>query len=274
MLIDAPLHEVWALVTDINLAGRFQEEFVEAEWIDPGPALEAKFLGRNARGDRTWETTSWVTTYEPMHAFGWSVSDRDNPMVRVYDDDEQIIFEQGFPPAVDNRTLLVDVAKASVLGAALRGLGAGSRNDPWGLHGYGGGRSTTSPSTIEVTSPLYDAVTGDALLPRRAAGYARVATAVIDITTMSLDLQAFKEVNGRYPETLTEAGLDGATDPWGQAYRFLGDLEVDFSDSQSPQCTPPECTPPVPPETASWQFEKERWAFRGSVGVRVHWMPQ
>jgi hypothetical protein len=79
VLIDAPLHEVWALVTDINLAGRFQEEFVKAEWIDPGPALEAKFLGRNAKGDRKWETTSWVTTYEPMHAFGWSVSDRDNP---------------------------------------------------------------------------------------------------------------------------------------------------------------------------------------------------
>lgn len=49
----------------------------------------------------------------------------------------------------------------------------------------------------------------------------RVATAVVDITTMSLDLQAFKEVNGRYPATLAEAGLDAATDPWDQAYRYL-----------------------------------------------------
>ena len=77
--IEAPLADVWELVTDINLPGRFQDEFVEAEWIDPGPTLEARFLGRNNRGDRTWETTSWVTTYQPMRAFGWSVSDRDNP---------------------------------------------------------------------------------------------------------------------------------------------------------------------------------------------------
>ena len=77
--IDAPLPDVWRLVTDINLPGRFQDEFVEAEWIDEGPALEARFLGRNSRGDRKWETTSWVTMYEPLHAFGWSVSDRDNP---------------------------------------------------------------------------------------------------------------------------------------------------------------------------------------------------
>jgi hypothetical protein len=77
--IDAPVPDVWDLVTDINLPGRFQDEFIEAEWIDPGPALDARFLGRNARGDRRWETTSWVTTYEPMRAFGWSVSDRDNP---------------------------------------------------------------------------------------------------------------------------------------------------------------------------------------------------
>ena len=77
--IDAALSDVWRLVTDINLPGRFPNEFVEAEWIDSGPALDARFLGRNTRGDRKWETTSWVTRYEPMHAFGWSVSDRDNP---------------------------------------------------------------------------------------------------------------------------------------------------------------------------------------------------
>jgi hypothetical protein len=77
--IEAPLTDIWQLVTDINLPGRFQDEFVEAEWLDAGPALEARFLGRNSRRDREWETTSWVNSYEPMRAFGWSVSDRDNP---------------------------------------------------------------------------------------------------------------------------------------------------------------------------------------------------
>jgi hypothetical protein len=77
--IDAPIDVVWDLVTDINVASRFQEEFVEAEWVDDGPALEARFIGRNSRGDRKWETTSWVVDYEPHKAFGWAVSDRDNP---------------------------------------------------------------------------------------------------------------------------------------------------------------------------------------------------
>ncbi|GMQ94653.1 MAG: SRPBCC family protein [Acidimicrobiia bacterium] len=77
--IDAPVAVVWDLVTDINLPARFQDEFFEAEWIDRGPGIEARFLGRNRRGERTWETTSWVVVYEPMKAFGWAVSDRENP---------------------------------------------------------------------------------------------------------------------------------------------------------------------------------------------------
>jgi hypothetical protein len=77
--IDAPVEAVWDLVTDINLPSQFQEEFVEAEWLDKGPALGARFVGRNQRGDRKWETTSWVVTYEPLTAFGWAVSDKDNP---------------------------------------------------------------------------------------------------------------------------------------------------------------------------------------------------
>lgn len=77
--IEAPIDVVWNLATDINLPSRFQDEFVEAEWIDDGPALEARFIGRNRHGEREWETTSWVVTYEPTRAFGWAVSDRNNP---------------------------------------------------------------------------------------------------------------------------------------------------------------------------------------------------
>lgn len=77
--INAPVADVWTLITDINLPGRFQEEFLEANWLDSGPALEARFAGRNERNGRSWETISWVTAYEPLREFGWSVSDRDNP---------------------------------------------------------------------------------------------------------------------------------------------------------------------------------------------------
>ncbi|MFV1962983.1 MAG: SRPBCC family protein, partial [Acidimicrobiia bacterium] len=77
--IRAPLEIVWNLVSDINLPARFQDEFVEADWIDEGPAKDARFVGRNQKGDRRWETTSWLVVYELMKAFGWAVSDRDNP---------------------------------------------------------------------------------------------------------------------------------------------------------------------------------------------------
>lgn len=77
--IAAPPSVVWELVTDINLPARFQSEFRHAEWIDPGPTLGAAFKGHNARKDLEWETTSWVVSYEPERAFGWAVSDRDNP---------------------------------------------------------------------------------------------------------------------------------------------------------------------------------------------------
>lgn len=80
VLVEASIERVWELVTDVNLAGRFSPEFRGASWVDDGPRLGARFTGRNehpARG--SWETTSWVNTYEPRRAFGWAVSDPDHP---------------------------------------------------------------------------------------------------------------------------------------------------------------------------------------------------
>lgn len=81
VLVDAPLATVWALVTDVALPARFSAELQEARWLDAtGPALGAHFVGRNrhpAVGE--WETTSTVTVYEPMRAFGWAVQDPANP---------------------------------------------------------------------------------------------------------------------------------------------------------------------------------------------------
>ena len=50
---------------------------------------------------------------------------------------------------------------------------------------------------------------------------ARVARAASDVAILSLDVQRFKEVTGRYPDTLAEAGVVGDLDPWGYAYRYL-----------------------------------------------------
>ncbi|MGI9528758.1 MAG: SRPBCC family protein [Acidimicrobiia bacterium] len=77
--INAPASVVWSYIADINLSARFQDEFVEAEWLDAGPALDARFLGRNVSGSRSWETTSTVVGFEPNRLFAWAVDDVDNP---------------------------------------------------------------------------------------------------------------------------------------------------------------------------------------------------
>jgi uncharacterized protein YndB with AHSA1/START domain len=80
VLVDAPIERIWDLVTDINLPAEFSGEFLGADWLDDGPAPGARFVGRSrhdAFGE--WETTSWVDRFEPLHAFGWAVSDPQNP---------------------------------------------------------------------------------------------------------------------------------------------------------------------------------------------------
>jgi hypothetical protein len=80
VIVEASLDAVWALVTDINVPARFSDEFRGATWVDSGPALGARFVGRNwHKAMGAWETTSIVNRYEPPRAFGWCVGESENP---------------------------------------------------------------------------------------------------------------------------------------------------------------------------------------------------
>jgi hypothetical protein len=79
-LVAAPIDRVWSLVCDIDLPARFSSEFEGATWLDPGPALGARFAGRNRHpAIGSWETTCWVTRYDPPLAFAWAVADPEHP---------------------------------------------------------------------------------------------------------------------------------------------------------------------------------------------------
>ena len=81
--VDAPVERVWALVTDIDLPARFSSELQAARWLDDGPALDARFVGRNHhRVVGTWETTCVVTECTPHRSFGWAVGDPGFPSAR------------------------------------------------------------------------------------------------------------------------------------------------------------------------------------------------
>src|SRR4051794_37924220 len=80
IVIDAPLDRGGNLVTDINLPAQFSSGVIGAALGGERRRAGAPFLRRThppAMGE--WHTTSWVNRYERQKAFGWAVSDVENP---------------------------------------------------------------------------------------------------------------------------------------------------------------------------------------------------
>ncbi len=78
--IDATPARLWQIVTDIGAPARHSGELREARWLDPGPAVGARFIGRNALdGVGEWETTSTVVRCDEPWVFAWNVIDADQP---------------------------------------------------------------------------------------------------------------------------------------------------------------------------------------------------
>jgi uncharacterized protein YndB with AHSA1/START domain len=73
--IQASPAKVWALVTDLNAVGQWSPEYKGGEWIGgaTGPAVGARFKGRNKREDREWESESTVTECEVERTLAWAV---------------------------------------------------------------------------------------------------------------------------------------------------------------------------------------------------------
>jgi uncharacterized protein YndB with AHSA1/START domain len=73
--IEAPPATVWALLTDLNALGQWSPEYQGGEWIGTasGPAVGARFKGRNKREDREWESESIVTECAVERTLAWAV---------------------------------------------------------------------------------------------------------------------------------------------------------------------------------------------------------
>jgi uncharacterized protein YndB with AHSA1/START domain len=93
LTVAAPPERVWSLVSDVTRVGEWGGECVAAQWEQDqweqdqweqqrsagGPAVGARFRGKQVRGDHTWETTSVVIEAQPGVSFGWAVTDPANP---------------------------------------------------------------------------------------------------------------------------------------------------------------------------------------------------
>lgn len=73
--VAAPPEKVWALLTDITQMGRWSPECVSCEWLDgaTGPAVGARFKGKNRHGPMRWTTRSTVTKADAPSLFEWQV---------------------------------------------------------------------------------------------------------------------------------------------------------------------------------------------------------
>lgn len=76
--VDADADVVWRLISDISLPVRFSSELLKVQWLDDltEPRIGARFEGTSHhRAAGSWQTTCFVTAYEPRVRFSWSVSD-------------------------------------------------------------------------------------------------------------------------------------------------------------------------------------------------------
>ncbi|MET8847218.1 SRPBCC family protein [Amycolatopsis sp. NPDC004625] len=74
--IDATPHAVYDLVSDPGKLSRLAEEYAGYRWVGAlqGPAVGARFRGRNQRGFRRWSTLSTITDADAGCRFGFEVT--------------------------------------------------------------------------------------------------------------------------------------------------------------------------------------------------------
>jgi hypothetical protein len=74
--VDAPPSLVWAEATDVSAMAEASPELQASEWLDDGPRLGARFVGRNRHESLgEWSTTCYVVECEEERVFGWAVED-------------------------------------------------------------------------------------------------------------------------------------------------------------------------------------------------------
>lgn len=71
--IQAPAARLYDIVTDIEHMGRLSPECIGGRWLDgaSGPAVGARFKGKNQRGFVRWSTTNVVVAAEPAREFAF-----------------------------------------------------------------------------------------------------------------------------------------------------------------------------------------------------------
>lgn len=82
--IDAPAERIYELVSDVTRMGQWSPETYECEWVDgaTGPAVGARFKGRNKQGLMRWSTMPEVKVADPGREFTFATKMRGKDATR------------------------------------------------------------------------------------------------------------------------------------------------------------------------------------------------
>lgn len=82
--VAAAPESVWQLVGDPSRMGEWSPECYRVDWAKgvSGPALGARFHGRNRLGRRRWTTTGRIVSYQPGRELAFDVSMFGRPVAR------------------------------------------------------------------------------------------------------------------------------------------------------------------------------------------------
>lgn len=80
VVISAPPHRVWSLISDIRRYGEWSPENTGGAWLDgTEPAVGARFRGTNRRGRTRWTTTCEVIAAVPGREFAFVTGSAEKP---------------------------------------------------------------------------------------------------------------------------------------------------------------------------------------------------
>jgi len=73
--VEAPIDEVWALLSDVERMAGLGPEHYAAAWDDGGPAVGATFTGWNRNGTMEWDVRCVITACRPPEYVEWTVGE-------------------------------------------------------------------------------------------------------------------------------------------------------------------------------------------------------
>jgi hypothetical protein len=105
--ISAAPETVYGIVSDVTRMGEWSPETTSADWVDgaTGPAVGARFRGRNRNGVARWSTTPRVVAAEPGREFAfvtrWLGKDMTRWTYRMEPDGDGTRVTESFEMVVD-----------------------------------------------------------------------------------------------------------------------------------------------------------------------------